>query len=220
MNPILSKLEHLARKARARAPSRARDLLDRLEAAYRTRRGGQPEPASAAEPAPAAAPEPVARPKPVNWELRTQTELADHIEQHYHAGLRRDLPLLIERARKLEREYAGHASLPDGLADALAELFGALDSHMLKEEHMLFPTIRSGMRGGGIDMPIRMMEREHEDHDAGLEKIRELTNGMEPPTDAPPAWAELYTGLEVLETDLRQHIYLENNILFARALGH
>src|SRR3982751_5572403 len=37
------------------------------------------------------------------WESRSQTELADHIEGHYRAGLRRDLPPLIEAARKVER---------------------------------------------------------------------------------------------------------------------
>jgi len=85
---------------------------------------------------------------------------------------------------------------------------------------MLFPVLRRGTRGGGsVDMPIRMMEREHVGHDAELERIREATGNLKLPDGASPAWTELYAGLAALERDLRQHIYLENNILFARATG-
>lgn len=223
----MTRLESLARSARARVPSPARVWLDRIEDAYRAARGlpdleREPRP-DAAQATPAAAPaatEPPAAPKrAINWELRSQAEIVDHIEQHYHAGLRRDLPTLIEAARKVEREHAGHASVPAGLTDTLEAFAAELDSHMLKEETMLFPTLREGKRGGGVDMPMRMMEREHEGHDAQLEKIRELTGDFAAPTDASPTWTELYTGLAALEADLRQHIYLENNVLFVRASG-
>ena len=196
----------------------ARGIFDRVETAYRARRAPPPPPAPP-EPAPSAPPAPAPSPKPVNWELRTQAELVDHIEQHYHAGLRRDLPALIEGARRVEREHAGHASVPGGLASLLESFESELESHMQKEERMLFPVLRTGSRGGPVDMPIRMMEREHDDHDAALERIRELTHGLAAPADASPAWQELYAGLAGLEEALRQHIYLENNVLFARARG-
>jgi regulator of cell morphogenesis and NO signaling len=225
MPRIMSRLENLARSARARVPSPARVWLDRIEDAYRAARGlpDLPRETAVSQPAPVAAPavaEPPAAPKrAINWELRSQAEIVDHIVDHYHAGLRRDLPTLIEAARKVEREHGGHASVPAGLTDTLEAFAAELDSHMLKEETMLFPTLREGKRGGGVDMPMRMMEREHEGHDAQLEKIRELTGGYTAPADASPTWTELYTGLETLENDLHQHIYLENNVLFVRASG-
>jgi regulator of cell morphogenesis and NO signaling len=161
---------------------------------------------------------PIVEKKP-NWELRSQAELVDHIVAHYHAGLRRDLPALVEAARRIEREHAAHAAVPSGLADELAELASELESHMRKEETVLFPMLRTGRRGGPLDMPIRMMERDHEDHDERLDRIRRHTASFTPPADASEAWKALYSGLATLETDLRQHIYLENNILFARAAG-
>ena len=94
-----------------------------------------------------------------------------------------------------------------------------LESHMGKEESMLFPVLRRGSRGGEMDMPIRMMMREHEGHGEQLERIRELTDDLRAPADAPPAWTELYDAIEQLESELRQHIYLENNVLFVRATG-
>ncbi|HVK86872.1 MAG TPA: hemerythrin domain-containing protein [Kofleriaceae bacterium] len=204
---LRTRLENFARKAK-----------EHLEDRYRAWRGSSPP--APVTPAETVAPaEPPAPPKQIRWELRSQAELVNHIEQHFHAGLRRDLPLLIDAARAVERAHAAHASVPAGLADHLEELFAQLDSHMLKEEQILFPTLRTGARGGPIDMPIRMMEREHDDHDAGLATIRTLTADLVAPPDAPPAWQNLYAGLSTLETDLRQHIYLENNVLFARALG-
>jgi regulator of cell morphogenesis and NO signaling len=155
----------------------------------------------------------------VNWELRSQAEIVDHIETHYHAGLRHDLPKLIERARRIEREQAGHAQVPVGLTELLEKFEGELEAHMQKEERILFPTLRTGSRGGPIDMPIRMMEREHDDHADELAQIRRLTHGLTAPPDAPPGWAALYSALATLEADLHQHIYLENNVLFARARG-
>lgn len=220
MHPIRTRLHDVARKAKARMPSVARGLIDRLETAYRTRR----EPAASATPpahddAPPVAPAEPARPKAINWELRSQAELVDHIEQHYHAGLRSQLPRLVQRARVIERENAQHADAPTGLADLLEQFASNLESHMAKEERMLFPILRTGSRGGPVDMPIRMMEREHDSHDSELEQIRQLTHDLVAPSDASADWQRLYADLATLEAELHQHIYLENNVLFARALG-
>jgi regulator of cell morphogenesis and NO signaling len=215
MSSLRQKLESLARDAAARMPAVARAPLQRLVSRVRP---SKPPPAPPPPPEPPAAVEPPP-PKPVNWELRSQAEIVDHIESHYHAGLRHDLPRLIERARRTEREHAGHAQLPVGLTELLEKLEGELEAHMQKEERILFPTLRTGSRGGPIDMPIRMMEREHDDHADELEQIRRLTHGLTAPPDAPPGWAALYSALATLEADLHQHIYLENNVLFARARG-
>lgn len=193
-----------------------RAVLRRVE----HRRGTTPPAPSVAPPAsePAPAPTPVVEKRP-NWELRTQAELVDHIITHHHAGLRRDLPRLVDAARRIEREHADHPAVPSLLCDELAAFESSLEGHMLKEETVLFPQLRTGARGGQLDMPIRMMERDHDDHTDGLDRIRQLTGGLTPPADAPAAWKQLYADLAMLEAELREHIYLENNILFARASG-
>jgi regulator of cell morphogenesis and NO signaling len=216
MQPLRARLEDLARKARARMPSIARGVFERIESRVRRPSSAVSPPQPAAPAARVDAPPAAsAPPKQINWELRSQAELVDHIEQHYHAGLRRDLPKLIDAARQVERDQHVFA----GLTDLLESFAGDLESHMLKEERMLFPTLRTGARGGAIDMPMRMMEREHESHDEHLERIRELTRDFSAPTDAAPAVQQLCSGLAALDTDLRQHIYLENHVLFARASG-
>lgn len=151
------------------------------------------------------------------WEQRSQVDLVDHIEAHYHAALRRDLPPLIDAARKVERVHAAKPSVPKGLADALMEFANDLEHHMQKEERVLFPMLRRGARGEMVAMPITVMQSEHDSHAEGLATIRALTNNLTLPPEACATWTALYRGLEAIEADLMQHIHLENNILFSRA---
>ncbi|HTL31799.1 MAG TPA: iron-sulfur cluster repair protein YtfE [Kofleriaceae bacterium] len=151
------------------------------------------------------------------WDNRSQVELADHIEQHYHAALRRNLPSLIEAARKVERVHAAKESVPKGLADVLERFANDMEAHMQKEERVLFPMLRRGARGPMVAMPVSVMESEHDSHAEELAEIRRLTDNLTLPAEACATWRALYNGLENLEAELMQHIHLENNILFARA---
>jgi regulator of cell morphogenesis and NO signaling len=73
----------------------------------------------------------------------------------------------------------------------------------------------AGSRAAG---PVHMMEIEHEDHGASLRTIRRLTADFVIPAKACPTWIALYHRLEEFEAELMEHIHLENNILFRRAL--
>ena len=154
----------------------------------------------------------------IHWDQATQRELADHIEGRYHAALRRDVPPLVEAARKVERVHAQKPDVPSGLADVLSEFLADMERHMQKEEQILFPMIRRGLHGEAVYMPVRVMESEHESHGHQLARIRELTKDLKLPAYACATWTALYRGLEVLEAELLQHIHLENNILFSRAI--
>ena len=63
------------------------------------------------------------------------------------------------------------------------------------------------------------MLREHDDAGDALQRLRELTDDYTVPDGACNTWRALWAGLAALETDLHQHIHLENNILFPRALA-
>ncbi len=152
-----------------------------------------------------------------NWESRSQIELVDHIVSRFHEGMRRDFPPLIEAARKVERVHAGKPAVPTGLADELQTFWTDMQSHLAKEEQVLFPALRRGMRGPQVYMPVRVMQSEHDHHARHLARIRELTSDLETPGHACATWRALYDGLRASEEDLMQHIHLENNVLFLRA---
>ena len=101
---------------------------------------------------------------------------------------------------------------------------------MLKEEQVLFPFIARMEAAaladqpippaffGTVARPIANMVADHDDAGAVLAEMRRLSNGYQPPADACPTFRALYHGLEAFERDLHQHVHLENNILFPRAL--
>lgn len=151
------------------------------------------------------------------WDERPLEALIDHLLARFHEGHRAELPRLIELARKVEDVHADKPTCPRGVTAHLEHMADALEDHMQKEEHVLFPLIRAG-RGHLAGMPIQVMEAEHREHGANLVKLRELAHGFEPPEEACATWRALYLGLAELERELMQHVSLENNALFPRAL--
>ena len=149
------------------------------------------------------------------WDLTTPTELVDHILTRYHAVHREQLPELIRLARKVEQVHGDRPDCPLGLADHLTAMAQELESHMRKEEDVLFPMIVRG-HGAMAGAPISVMRMEHDDHGIALRRLEELTDGITPPRAACTTWRALYAGLRTFRQDLMAHIHTENNILFER----
>lgn len=151
------------------------------------------------------------------WDERPLVELVDHIVGFYHRRLRVELPELVAMAERVELRHADKASCPHGLAEHLVVMHEAVLEHLAKEELVLFPLLLSG-RGAQAAAPINVIEVEHEDHRASLLRTRQLTAGLVAPPEACVTWRALYLRLEDLERELMEHIHLENNVLFCRAL--
>lgn len=165
-------------------------------------------------------------PAGTDWNHAPLADLIDHIQTRFHVPLRQELPRLRAMlAKVVSRHGERHpeALLPlqqvyDRLADDLLE-------HMAKEDEMLFPAIldrAQGRRGGladVVDQPIAAMEADHDDAGRALAEMRRLTHSYMPPPDACPTFIGLYWGLAELERDMHEHVHLENNILFPRAVA-
>lgn len=144
--------------------------------------------------------------------------LIAHILERYHETHRRELPGLIEAARKVERVHHGHARVPRGLGDLLSLIFDDLEAHQLKEEQILFPMMLNGA-GAIVRHPIARMVVEHEDVEAELGVLEEAADGFVAPADACDTWRRLYQGCRKFRDDLRDHIRIEDTVLFPRFLG-
>lgn len=150
-----------------------------------------------------------------DWSDASDTQLVEHLLERYHAVHREQLPELIRLARRVEHVHGDREDCPHGLADHLEAMAQELDSHMRKEEMVLFPMITRG-QGGMASMPISAMRSEHDDHGSELRRLEELTQNITPPRGACTTWRALYTGLRSFRDDLIHHIHTENNILFER----
>jgi len=72
---------------------------------------------------------------------------------------------------------------------------------------------------GTVQNPIAMMEHEHDSAGNALGAIRKASSDYSLPDDACFSYRSLYVALAAFESDLHQHIHLENNILFPRAIA-
>jgi regulator of cell morphogenesis and NO signaling len=145
--------------------------------------------------------------------LTDPAEQIDHILTRYHEVHRQQLPELVRMARRVEAVHRDNAEVPAGLAALLEGMEVELLGHMIKEEEIVFPAIRSG--GQFVAEHIAMLRGEHVEHGARLDGVLALTNSATPPAGACNTWRALYAGIAQLNDDLINHIHLENNILFA-----
>lgn len=152
------------------------------------------------------------------WGLAPIPALIDHILRTYHARLRQQLPALVAMAQKVEKRHGDKPECPQGLAAHLEAMHASVLDHLAKEEEILFPLILAG-QGARAAAPVHVMEVEHTQHGEGLQALRRLTDDLTPPPNACPTWRALYLGLQQLEQELMEHIHLENNVLFRRALS-
>jgi regulator of cell morphogenesis and NO signaling len=163
----------------------------------------------------------------IDFNKLSLTQLADYIVNTHHAYLKIEMPQIFNY---LQRVASKHGSRHPQMVKVF-ELFTALkeemEQHMQKEELILFPRIKqfenpehSGTKLNitYLQSPINMMEEEHEHAGNLLEEIRQLTNNYNPPSDACTTYRLSFAALQAFEIDLHQHVHLENNILFPKAL--
>ena len=161
------------------------------------------------------------RPAP-QWMTMGLTELVDHIEGTHHRYLWDELPRLTTLMNKVLAVHGGrHRELAD-VAVCMAEIRADLEPHLMKEERVLFPMIRTlatadapvTFHCGTLQHPISVMLREHDDVGVLLSRLRDLTDGYTAPTDGCVSYRLLYEGLAELADDTHLHVHKENNVLF------
>lgn len=144
----------------------------------------------------------------------TVAELVDHIQSGFHQVERVLMERIAESMVGLrEPPRAATASVCDAF-EALAE---GLRSHMDKEEKVLFPWIRAG-RGDLAHAPVRVMALEHRETVALLDTLRERVRTLDSAGHTRHLPNELASALESLDHHVREHMHLEDDVLFPRAL--
>jgi regulator of cell morphogenesis and NO signaling len=160
----------------------------------------------------------------------TVSELIGYILDKHHVFTKEEMARLEPLADKVVGAHGENHSELLALRDLMRQLFEDLRPHMFKEEQILFPFIialdsaREQNRAapfapfGTINNPIRMMLMEHDTAGELLREMRKLSSDYRVPADACVSFKTFYEALEGFEQDLHQHIHLENNLLFPKAI--
>ena len=157
-------------------------------------------------------------------------ELIEHILNTHHVFTKSEMSRLEALTAKVIGAHGRNHPELMNVRDLFKRLCADLTPHMFKEEQVLFPYIVrmaeafDNNRPGPfapfvtVNNPVRMMMKEHDTAGDILRELRAVTSDYKVPSDACISYQTLYQALENFERDLHQHIHLENNLLFPKAL--
>jgi regulator of cell morphogenesis and NO signaling len=159
------------------------------------------------------------------------SRLIQHIVRTHHQAVRQELPRFVELSQRIAGKHGDKAPQYKAVATLIEQLRDEMFAHLEKEEKVLFPYIvrlEEAAEDGSaapyacfrsVAQPVSVMVQEHDTAEGIVAQLRQLTNGFEPPEWACPRNSAFHAGLAAFEKDLRQHVHLENDLLFPRAIA-
>jgi regulator of cell morphogenesis and NO signaling len=157
-----------------------------------------------------------------DWLHADLDNLMAHILRTHHTYMHHEMSRLEAMLALVVRVHGpNHADVLQPLAAHYAALKRELEAHLRKEEEVTFPAIAklaAGQVDEAVARTIAELSTEHEAAGELLAAMRADTGDYALPADACTTYGAVYNSLCELEKDIHQHIHLENNILFPRAL--
>ncbi len=154
--------------------------------------------------------------------------IIEYVEEHHHLFLRSELPQLEQLLDKvIKAHYRSHGIMLGALKTVFLSFKTNIEEHLDIEEEILFPRLRnikrhiegrqSPVKASGRSSPISAIEEMQHEHEMlgwALSEMRELTSNYTPPDDTSNALTILYERLKKVEADLKEHVHLENDLLW------
>jgi regulator of cell morphogenesis and NO signaling len=159
----------------------------------------------------------------------TAEQLINYLIIHHHFYVRKAIPAITGYLNKLVSKHGDRYPYLKKIDQLFASVKNELEPHMQKEEQVLFPMIKevvaaqlqkkdSHYSAADINATMRQMEAEHDNAGQSMFEIRRITNNYTAPGNACNTHRVCLAELMVFESDLHQHVHLENNILFPMAV--
>ena len=165
-----------------------------------------------------------------NWYNEPLFVITSHIVNVHHAYARHEMPRLAQTALMLARIYGSTYPELTRVEVLLRAMIREFSVHMLSEEQTIFPYIvqlEAAEResapppqspSGTDESPLRNMMAEHDSAVEMLRELRYLTNEFTPPVEGDQHLERFYSALDAFEADMQDHIEIEDNVLFPRAI--
>lgn len=166
-----------------------------------------------------------------DWDQSSLANLMNHIVDAHHTYCRNEVERIAQLLSDVVRNHGDRHPELRRVQMLFVKMANELKQHLLKEEQTLFPMIARLEEArarqsepprfpfGTIANPIRMMLLEHDTGNRELEEIRKVTWDYQVPADADKEYGDLLLSLRNFEQDMKQHVYLENERLFPRAIA-
>jgi regulator of cell morphogenesis and NO signaling len=162
------------------------------------------------------------------WEIDF---LVDYILNIHHRYLKNALPEIKEQTTKFLDGHRKKFPELEEIETILNKFMKEIPPHMKHEENMFFPYIKQIYHAHKhresyarlliktLRKPLEeVMIKEHETTGSGLHRLRVITNNYTPPENSCITHRVTFAKLKELDKDLVQHIHLESNILFPKAI--
>ncbi|MBK7561987.1 MAG: iron-sulfur cluster repair di-iron protein [Chitinophagaceae bacterium] len=165
----------------------------------------------------------------INYTNLSLSQLVDIILAKHHTYVKKEMPVIAQYLQKVASKHGDRHPEMRKVFELFMAVKEEMELHMQKEEGVLFPRIKELekqiLSGSKVQLnitylksPISLMEQEHEHAGSAMAEIRQLTGNYKLPDDACTTYRLSFAALEAFELDLHQHVHLENNILFPKAL--
>jgi regulator of cell morphogenesis and NO signaling len=166
----------------------------------------------------------------IDYDKLSLSQLAEYITTTHHQYVKKEMPAIAMYLQKIAAKHGDRHPEMRNVFETFTALKEEMEMHIQKEEVVLFPRIKemeNQLTSGNqlnvhvsyLKSPISMMEQEHDHAGAAMAEIRKLTSNYTLPDDACTTYTLSFAALQAFELDLHQHVHLENNILFPKALA-
>jgi regulator of cell morphogenesis and NO signaling len=163
------------------------------------------------------------------WPIDFLTDYIVHVHHHY---LRKALPLLRDHVDRFAEGHRKKFAYMDELQQIVNQLNKTFLPHLEQEEEIIFPYIRqishayysresyASLLVRTLRKPVEdIMEHEHDVTGRLVQKMRALTDHYTAPENACISHRVTFHKLREVDSDIVQHLHLENNILFPKAIS-
>jgi regulator of cell morphogenesis and NO signaling len=169
-------------------------------------------------------------PDDANWTSASLSDLTRHVRERHHRYVREAIPRIQVLLEKVAAKHGERHPEIRRIRALFIEVGQEMIMHMQKEEQILFPYIdaleKAKITHGPVEPPffqtvrnpIQAMMSEHDSAGELVKQIRNVSLDYRSPADGCTSYRALYQDLREFEADLHQHVHLENNILFPRAV--
>lgn len=160
-----------------------------------------------------------------NYQKMEIDSLIDHIIDSHHSYVKNKMPDIGPLLSKIVHVHEDNHPELLKVKKLFKKLEKEINAHLKKEENDLFPALRllasnkTSQNIHSVEKTKKLVNSTENEHDVVghiFKQINKITDNLKVPDDACQTYKVVFSMLKDLESDIYQHIHLENNILFPK----